>query len=137
MSRLTSLKLDEFSDRELLALILDIRDPKGLVTSVQIASVLDPDHKHPVQCVGIRMGWMKRYGAVAKAPEGAEGWVLTETGERIARGELGPRQQAILETLRPEQGLDAALELGRLFRRIGFTEATLLRRGWQHASGRR
>lgn len=137
--RLTSLRLSEFSDRELLQLIVDLRDAAGVVTSQQIAEALDPDTDQPVSCVGVRLGWMRRYGAVEHAPEqNGPGWVLTSVGERIARlGHLKAGQERMLGELEPEQGLDAALALGRLYKRVGVTESIMLRRGWQHASGRR
>lgn len=132
--RLTSLRLDELSDRELLHVILDLRDAAGVVTSGEIAERLDPDHPHPTNCVGIRLGWLRRYGAVAYAPDGKPGWVLTDVGERIATGGLRAAQQRMLDELGGEQGLDAAIALGGLYHRLGQTEATLLRRGWQYAS---
>lgn len=137
MSRLTSLRNEEFSDRELLALMIDLRDASGVVTSQQIAEALDPDAASPVQCVGIRLGWMRRYGVVEWASDGVLGWQLTDKGERVANGQLKAAQQQALESLGPEQGLDAALMLGSLYRRLEYTEATMLRRGWQHGSGRK
>jgi|SRR5215471_14434766 len=137
MARLTSLRLAEFSDRELLALMIDLRDERGVVTSYQIAEALDPDAKHPTSCVGIRLGWMRRYHVVEQAPNGTPGWQLTEKGEKLANGQLRAAQLKVLEGLDPSQGLDAALALGSFYRRLDYTEATMLRRGWQHASGKR
>jgi len=135
--RLTSLRLDEFGDRELLALMVDLRDASGVVTTAQIAEALEPDSPHPTNCVGIRLGWMTRYKVVEHAPNGTPGWRLTKAGEAVAAGQLTTEQAKVLDTLDPAQGLDAALALGRFYRRIGVVESTMLRRGWQHASGRR
>jgi hypothetical protein len=138
MARLTSLRLNEFSDRELLALMIDLRNERGVVTTQQIADALDPDAENPTSCVGIRLGWMVRYHVVEHSQNGdGPGWKLTDIGERFAHAGLRPALQKALDTLPPEQGLDAALLLGAMYRRVGMTEATLLRRGWQHASGRR
>jgi hypothetical protein len=134
MPRLHSLRLDEFSDRELLALMIDLRDERGIVTSYQIADSLDPDAKHPTQCVGIRLGWLRRWQIVDRVDGG---WKLTRKGEKIAAGELQAEQLQAIESLSAEQGLDAALALGQLYQRIGYSEAVMLRRGWQHAAARR
>jgi hypothetical protein len=140
MARLNSLRLAEFSDRELLALVVDLRDENaGVVTTQQLADTLQPQSKNPTNCVGTRMGWMRRYGAVERVEvsDGTVGWRLTSVGERIAAGTLKRGQLAVIEALLPEQGLDAALALGQMYRRIGKTESVMLRRGWAHGSGRR
>jgi hypothetical protein len=136
MARLSSLALAELSDRELLLLIVDLRDENGVVTTQQIAEKLDLSTARPKNSVGIRLAWMRRYGVVAYAPEGP-GWVLTDVGERVAGGQLKNGQVSTIGGLLPEQGLDAAIELGRMYRRIGVSEAHMLRRGWQYGSGRR
>jgi hypothetical protein len=136
--RLTSLRLEEFSDRELLALIVDLRNPKGVVTSLEIAEQLDPDAENPVSCVGIRLGWLRRYGVVERVDDGdGPGWRLTSKGEQVAHAGLRRTLENALDTLPPEQGMEAALMLGRLYQRSGFTEATMIRRGWQYASKRK
>jgi len=139
MPRLSSLRNSDYSDRELLMLIVDLRDERGVCTSTQIAEALDPDAKHPTQCVGIRLGWMRRYGVVEYVQQNGHpaGWCLTSSGERMAHAGLKGTARRLLESLPPEQGAEAAMMLGDLYRRLGYTESIMLRRGWQHASGRR
>lgn len=123
----TSLRLYDYSDRELLAMMLDEAGDDGWVNTHDLAAALSIDHKHPGQCVGIRLSWLKRYGVVQRK-DGSPEWRLTRAGLAQALGKLDPEQQAVLDGLSTEQMLTLTGSLTRRYRRVGETAAHLMRR---------
>lgn len=133
--RLANLRLESYSDRELLLLMKDLRDENGHVQSEEIADRLDLDHPKPLQCVGIRMAWMRRYGVVDFQRQ-LKVWYLTSKGEAIANGGLTKAQTKALESISAERGMEAVMALGSRYREFGEIEATMMRRAWKYSVGR-
>jgi hypothetical protein len=129
-----SLRLTEFSDRELMNIVLDNEDETGWVDSEQIALAINPDHVHARQCVGIRFSWMRRYGAMErqddKTKEHYGRWKLTPVGRKIALGELSPEEKKLLDSLPPEKLMTTVGQLTRRYHRVNETAATMMRRAW-------
>ena len=132
MSR-TSLKLYDLSDRELLHLMIDLSDEEGYCDSHDLATELAIEHKHPTQCVGQRLSWLRRYGAVERR-DGESRWRLTRRGMDIARGVLKPEQRDALMALSAEQMIEATKLVAGRYRRIGDTAAHLTRREWAYGT---
>lgn len=130
-----SLALMEFSDRELLNVILDVEDENGYVTSEQIMEAVGLDHKHARSCVGIRFAWMRRYGVVDRHEK--KGWTLTPIGRKIALGALNDEEKLVLRNLTSDQLMEATRVLTGRYARAGQTASTMMRRAWQSGTGRR
>jgi hypothetical protein len=133
-----SLRLFDYSDRELLHVMLDEGEPpEGYIDSHDLATVLGIDAKHPTQHVGVRLGWMRRYGAVERR-DGTSLWRPTAMGRALALGDLSDVQRDIIDGLSSEQMLTLTRTLTNRYRRVGTTAAHLMRREWQYGThGRR
>lgn len=127
-----ALALQDYTDRELLLMVLDNGDAEGWVTSETLADVLGIEHKHPRQCVGSRMSWMRRYGVVERHPVyDRHAWRLTSIGEVLAKGKLSPAQERQLEHLRDDQMLLVTRWLGARQRSAQDSAGILMRREWR------
>lgn len=123
------LTLYDYSDRELLLRMIDLGDAGGWVSVYDLADALEIDHKRPGQCVGVRMGWMRRYGATERK-ESVPEWRPTRMGRALATGDLDRVQREVLDGLEPEQMLTLTRTLTTRYRRVGATAAHLMRREW-------
>jgi hypothetical protein len=123
------LTLYDYSDRELLLMMLDEADEMGWVDVHTLAEALVIDHKHPGQCVGTRLSWLRRYGAVERK-DGAPEWRLTAMGRALATGGLDSVQEEVIGGLSSEQMLALTRALTTRYRRVGDTAAHLMRREW-------
>ena len=133
----TSLTLYEYSDRELLHLMLDESDGDGWISSRDLAKVVGINAKHPAQHVGTRLGWMRKYGAVERQAANPL-WRPTAMGRALALGELKPRERDMIEGLDPDQLLTLTNTLTKRYSRVGDTAAHLMRREWLYGtSGRK
>jgi hypothetical protein len=131
------LTLLDYSDRELLNLMMDEAGEDGWASVHDLAVAIGIDAKHPGQHVGIRLGWMRRYGAVERQ-NGAPMWRPTPMGRALARGDLSEDQREVIEGLTSEQMLTLTRTLTTRYRRVGDTAAHLMRREWQYGThGRR
>ena len=126
------LTLLDYSDRELLNLMLDEGDAQGWVESPELARVLGMAKDH-AGSVGQRLGWMRRYGATERK-EGTREWRPTPMGRALALGDLTPEQQEMFEHLDPEQLLMLTRQLTRRYSRVGDTAAHLIRREWRYGT---
>src|SRR5262245_10494621 len=99
---MASLKLEDFSDPELLAALEDYADGDGLVSTHALAEGLNlRTLKHPVQSIAIRLSWLKRYGIVYRDEEGR--WGLTPTGAGIVHAKLTAGQRRALGNVDPDE----------------------------------
>src|SRR4051812_42050060 len=87
--RRASLRLDEFSDRELLY-AYERAAVSGAANSQEVADELGLDLPNPSRSVSMRFGWLHRYGVLERDEQGL--WIPTATGEELLGGEL--RKQA-------------------------------------------
>lgn len=141
-----SLRLGDYSDRELLRIIYDLADEYGWVESTHLAEHLFPmqirkgreDRNQALRCVGQRLSWMRRYGVVQKNEEGRKGvWGLTATGKMLLTGKIPARERKVLENLKENQLLDLTETLSMRYFYAGEVAATMMRRQWQFGSIRR
>ena len=143
-----SLRLDDFSDRELVAIIGDVCDAEGWASRRHIAQVIfpfigDDDNnrvRHAMRCVSIRLSWLRRFGVVdkrqTKAGEESE-WIVTADGRKFLRGTLGRKQMNALEGLSESQLVAATTLLTNHYRRSSPIGANLVRREWIYGANRR
>lgn len=131
-----SMKLADVDDRETLALARDIANGDGTFTTAELAAAFALDTKHPLSNVGIRLGYLKRIGMLERDEN--RRWYLTPVGERFVNGGLTAAQRRALDTLKDEGAAWAATEsLSKLLSSAGDTQATMMRRQWQHGWAQR
>jgi predicted transcriptional regulator len=129
----------DYTDQEVLHILDDVADDKGWASSEEIAQKMGiPTNKNkngqktsPAQNVGVRLGWMKRFGFVMN--EGGM-WKVTARGARFMDAKLTPSQKAMLEAVKKEDSLEVMNVLGRRFLGANRDEMTrtALRREFQH-----
>lgn len=133
-----SLRLADFSDRELLALIVDLADSDlGGVSTAALAEVIRPDVKYPLTSVGIRLGYLKRLGLLTRDTVTRQ-WHLTMVGYQFTRGRLTAAQNRAIGALDDPGAAWVATEaLSALLADAGPEQATLMRRQWTHGWAQR
>src|SRR3954466_5878034 len=128
----STVRLADFSDRELLFVFSDHEDDEGYVHVAGVLAALDLDNEHPARCLGARMAWLRRYGALDRE-EGR--WHLTEVGQAVIAARLRAPAQRALDGLDAAHLVVAVESLAACYRAInGAGEAyrILTRREWQH-----
>lgn len=132
-----SMRLADYSDRELLALLMDRRDTDGTVSTADLAAAIDLDTKHPLSNVGVRLGYLRRIGMLERDAD-TKRWYLTTLGHRFVVGRLTTAQRNALEALRDEGAAWVATEsLAGLLGAASEAQATMMRRQWQHGWAQR
>ena len=136
MASPASLSLMEYSDRELLNVVLDHENDEGWVSAPQIVEAIGINHRHALQCVSIRFAWMRRYGVMDRDPKSGL-WRLTIEGRQIALGSLTKAQKSAIQGLSKERVMEATRLLTGRYGQVGETASTMMRRAWQNGTGRR
>lgn len=150
-----SLRLFDFSDKEIAAIVADVRDASGWASRQMIATRIFPyatrsdtdRSRHAMRCVAIRLGWLRRYGVLEKMDKKSqkqEGydlddsyWALTEAGEAFLRGSLTKEQRRVLEGLSDERLIAATSVLTDRYVDSSSVGANLMRREWLYGVNRR
>lgn len=129
---MASLKLEDFSDRELLYALEDYADSDGLVSSQALAEGLGlKTLKHPVQSIAIRLSWLKRYGVVRRVEETGQ-WGLTSVGESIMHGDLSNAQERLLANVEPDRLFAIMHAVGGHLSAASPEAATMASREWRY-----
>jgi hypothetical protein len=113
MAALNSLRLIDYSDRELLLIVVDEATADGWTTAEDVARRLGLATPLPQRNVVSRFSWLRRYGAMERETvtddkgkplvtrsgnmKYTQRWRLTARGEQIANGTLSARQQGALD----------------------------------------
>jgi len=128
-----------FSDEELLAVMHDNLDSDGLISSAEIADVIGiPDENNRLQGIGIRLGWMVRYGVVGKQPDSIPTrWTITERGRALVEARFSKNLEGQLQKLPPEQLWGLAQHVFSRYGQADNVSAALVRRSFQRAHYRR
>lgn len=145
MARAESLRLADFSDRDLLGVMADLADSEGWVMTSEVAERvfgrgINSDAKrrlHAIRCVAIRLSWMRRFGVVQLHREEPGVWGLSAEGVAMLRGELRSGQAKAIDGAMDEQLLHLATAIADRYRAAGQVGATMMRRAWQHGEARR
>jgi hypothetical protein len=128
-----SLRNEDYTDRELLALIRRLASP---ASSDEIATELGMK----VRDVVTRLAWMRRYGFLDQIMDGRRsvGWLLTDAGDELVNGRLGAQASRALEGM----GAGTRLLAMRQLMERGYVDerdvyANALRREYLHQAARR
>jgi DNA-binding IclR family transcriptional regulator len=132
-----ALRLEDFSDRELLFALEEHADGDGTVSSHELADGLGLSGlENPHQNIAIRLAWLKRYGVVERDP-GGKRWALTDVGARILHGGLRARESRALTEM-SEDALFAAMEVfGSRMLNAHSEAAKMSERQWRYAMAQR
>lgn len=133
--QIESLTLWDYSDRELLQLVLDEQDEKsGYAPTTEIAKALGLTGKRRNQCVGARLAWLRRYGAVAVRAGGGM-WAVTQIGQDLIDGRLRAPQQHAVDEASESELLLLTRRMAQRQRAAGITAGHLVRREWRRGTG--
>lgn len=135
-----TLRLEDFSDRELLALVADHEDSEGWADSLHVAQAIWPKYgtEEPERArasVARRFSWLRRWGVMEKGDSGL--WRLTRDGRLLAEGRLSEGQRRSVTDLDDEQLMSLGYAMADRYQEAGETPAILFRRAMQFATYRR
>lgn len=132
-----SLRLEEFSDLELLAALIEHADDEGQISSAELADALGLSGlKHPRRNVAIRLSWLKRYGVLYR-DETTQKWGLTPVGETLINGNLRAAERRLLEGLDQGKLYAVIREVSRSMVEAHDEAATMAARQWRHGMAQR
>jgi hypothetical protein len=139
-----SLRITDFSDRELLAIVGDVADADGGATVKALAEQIwpqatkDPDSDdafHARAAVASRMNWMRRFGVVHRDGKGS--WQLTEAGEQVLLARVSRYVTDAIEEASDFGLLDVQARISNRYAGLDQVAADVLRREWQFGRARR
>ena len=150
------LRLEEFSDRELLLALDDVcRAQDGWASSREIAAHLGIGGDEPHRPISQRLSWQQRYGSVEREhlrdetgnlryhkggqPMHTQNWRLSEIGQALAYGRLTKGAETALGRLADGDMLDLTRWLGRRTMANGANRvaAKLVEREWRYVLAQR
>jgi hypothetical protein len=148
-----NLKLENYSDRELLYLLNDLSPTQGAFVEthtiaerigLQRDGLSDEQYAlHAQRCVSVRFSWISRLsGCVEKDPDRKKGqapaWRLTPIGHQVVNAKLSEEtKKRLAEGMSDYAALHALDALSRRYQRANVGAANLLRREWTHGSHQR
>jgi hypothetical protein len=139
-----SLRVTDFSDRELLAIVNDIQNRDGEVDIQIVAQTIWPKAAsdedtawHARHCVAIRFAYMRRMGVIDKIPGKHGFWELTEFGIEFVRSRVSAAQKRAISEPSVGQELEIMALVGDLYEKVDEDAATLMRREFQFRAYRR
>jgi hypothetical protein len=136
-----SFDLHAFSDEELLHLVKDNLDTEGWVTSAELADAIGipDDEESRLNGIGIRLGWMARYGVIQKDKEHPTPtrWTLTGRGIVVLEATFSKGLQTQLEGIKGEALWSLARTVTDRYGQADDVSAVLVRRSFQRAYQRR
>jgi hypothetical protein len=136
-----SFDLYAFSDEELLALVKDNLDEEGWVTSAELADAIGipDDETNRLAGIGVRLGWMQRYGVVRKDDEKKvpSRYTITGRGIVVLEATFSKALDDQLNGLRGEALWRLARTVSDRYAQADDVSAVLVRRSMQRAYKRR
>lgn len=149
----SNLKLENYSDRELLHVINDLASTEDGWVDVDIIAErlgLSPNGLseeqfalHCRRCVSVRLAWVAKLSntvekdELRRAPEPPR-WRLTQEGELLVKSKLSQADvQKLEETISDYSALGAVSALARRYQRTDAGRANLLRREWAYGTHRK
>jgi hypothetical protein len=124
--------LYDFRDVEIMMKLEDEADAEGWIETEHLARALgfsDDDFRN----VGIRLGWMKRYGMLAR-DEKTGVWRLTDGGRRVIEAKLRAATTRELQTINDEALIEAMTNVLHRYRHADAMTATILRREFAYGT---
>lgn len=144
----TDLKLENYSDRELLHMLDDLSGEDGWVDLDVMAARIgirvdglshEQTSLHARRCVAVRLSWIRRLtGCVERNPiKSARSWRLTVSGEEVTKAKIASNIEDALGSMGDFSTLQALDALSRRYRRADRGAANLMRREWLYGTHRR
>jgi len=125
---LTSLKLLDYSDRELLAVVNDETRDDGFARTSDVRDRLGLPKHDGNRSVGIRLAWLKRFGVIENG--GPTKWRLSAIGLVFLNGSLSKDTEQWFAELEPGELYSLTRLLGRRQKRAEQPVGHMLRREW-------
>jgi len=107
------LRIRDFSDRELLALFIDMGGSCSAAEMAQrVFDLKDGDEHIPRQtrCVTSRFVWMRRYGLVSRDEEGR--WQISQAGSLLRTARIPDSMATNIDRMAEDRMLDLANTVG-------------------------
>lgn len=144
MSSNGHVQISDFSDREILAIILDLG---GEVSTPDLATRIfglredDERETHARRCTSQRLSWMRRFGLVESwvevEPPKTRTWKVSIPGSQMLQAQLPAGTSAALGRLTDTYDLTLANLVGEKLVRAGQISGTAMRRELQFQIARR
>lgn len=139
-----NLKLENYSDREILHLIDDLADSNGWVSTVLLAQRIGivggqgmsdaQKELHARRCVAVRLGWIKRLSGTVEKKSAESEWRLTYSGTQVVKAKLAASVSNALDQASEESLLHALDFVSRRYTRAKPGAANLMRREWAYGT---
>jgi hypothetical protein len=142
---LERLRIEDFSDREFLLVMLDVADNDGWTDSDALKERLDLSKR---AIASSRLSWLYRYGAVEREherddagniryykngrPRYTQRWRMTDVGYDLAAGRLRKRQAESLDKIEDAQMLEVMAWVTDRARHADDTVWQLIRREYRY-----
>lgn len=139
MSSNGHVQIRDYSDREILAMILDLSAQGDTTTRDLAVRVYGWGHiegrdvatvRHGCRCVGSRLSWMKRFGLIEKGEKPGE-WSVSAIGLKLARQRMQSDTAVTIKRTPDERTLDLANLVGERMVAAGPVAGTAMRRELQ------
>jgi hypothetical protein len=141
-----NLKLESYSDREILHIVDDLRGDDGWVSVNQMATRIGlsvdgmSDEQlalHTGRCISVRLAWIKKLsGCIERHPEQTNVWGLTDLGREVVSAKLSQAIAIGIDQMGASNTLLALDAISRRYRRADVKAANLMRREWQFGTHR-
>lgn len=133
-----SLRLEDFSDHDLLYALEESGDDEGWATSQEVAEQIGLNlDESPAKNVGIRLSWLNRFGVMEQDDEkGPMKWRLNDIGYNLLHPtKLSPSALKALEGLDEGQRLLVTEAVSRQLKRTSRQGTHLAKRAFAHNIG--
>jgi hypothetical protein len=142
-----NLKLENYSDREMIHLLNDLAGEDGWVDVEILAARVGLSANgmseaqlaiHANRCVSVRLAWIKKLsGCVERHPDKSRrSWRLTESGQELVRARISQAILSGLDQMGEFPSLLALDAISRRYRRADVKAANLMRREWVYGTHR-
>ena len=141
-----SLRITDFSDRELLALIKDVEDTEGWANAQSVAERIWPraakDDEFAVMArtsVNQRLGWLRREGDLVEKNDKVKfEWRLTDRGLMLLKGKVNSPTRNFIESYAEDADLLEVMSLlGERWQSTDYETGWVVKREWQFRTARR
>lgn len=132
------LQIRDFSDRELLAIFLDMGQMTSARELAQRVWGLEDGHEdlpHATRCVTSRLVWMRRYGLVRREDDGS--WAISETGVKLRTTQTSQAVAVGIDRMNEDGVLDLANTVGLKLVNAGEIHGRAMQRELVHQIGKR
>lgn len=137
-----SARLEAFSDREFLSLVVENADVDGWADTRELAGIIFPaamnngHSRNAISAVSVRLGWMRRFGVVSKKPKAELRWGLTPTGHSFVLGSLNNKLTDSLSELSDDKLLELQHQINLRYRRADPLAQHMIRREFRYGTSK-